>query len=116
MVVSLQDVRKRRPSTIAEQAMMKGTYGNRLLNGSFTYTETGMGTDPCSGGYPYGYSCTMQKVHTGPKQGQTPVPNWLLCPFLGQGPIPGRGLCVCERAIRDRAPSPGEVSVYVNEP
>ena len=65
----------------------------------FTYTETGTGTDPCSGGYPYGCSCTMQKVHTGPKQGQIPIPNWPLYPFLGQGPVPRRGLRVCQWAI-----------------
>ena len=44
-----------------------------------------------SPGLIYGYSCTAHKVHIGPKQGQIPVPNWLLYPFLGQGPVPGEG-------------------------
>ena len=49
-----------------------------------------------------GYSYTMQKVHTVHKRGQIPVMKWLLWPFLGQGPIPGRG--------------PIPVSMFVNEP
>ena len=28
-------------------------------NGSFTYTETGAGSDPSPGGFPYGYSYIM---------------------------------------------------------
>ena len=46
--------------------------------GSFTYTETDTGTDPSPRGFPHGYSYMMFKVHTGPKQGQIPIPNWLL--------------------------------------
>ena len=45
---------------------------------SFIYTETGMGSDPSPEGFSYGYSYMMSKVHTGPKWGQIPVPNWLL--------------------------------------
>ena len=69
-------------------------FGFRWLqaNGSFTYTETGTGSDPSPGGFPHGDSYMMSKVHTGPKQGQIPIPNWLQQPFQG------------------------EVSVYVNEP
>ena len=47
------------------------------------------------------YSCTMQKVHTGPKWGQIPVSKWLLYPFLGQGPVPEQMILVCEWAITE---------------
>ena len=100
MVVCLQDVRKRRPSTIAEQAMMKGTYGNRLLK-------------------IMARSHTRRRVRVRiPVPGDIPMATVVQCRKFTLDQNRDRypsliGYCA---HFWDRAPSPGEVSVYVNEP
>ena len=97
MVVCLQDVRKRRPSTIAEQAMMKGTYGNRLLNGSFTYTEmgTGTGTESLFRGISLWLQLYNAESSHWTKTGTHTPPKLVTVPISGTGPHPReRSLCM----------------------